>query len=153
MLATLPTGRSDVVVRDVFDGDATPPHVTTTEFVEDVRRVLRPGGVYLANCADRPPLHRLRAEVATFREVFGDAVAVVAEPALLRSRRYGNFVLAGIAPVEDERTEGTQDPLADLGSAALERALRSLSVPARIVHGPDTKALAGSTRPLRDPMA
>ena len=61
--------------------------------VAQVARVLRPGGVYLANCADRPPLAGARAEVATLRAAFAD-VAVIAEPGLLRGRGYGNVVLA-----------------------------------------------------------
>ena len=55
-LSTLPDASADVVVRDVFAGDTTPDHVRTREMVAQVARVLRPGGVYLANCADRPPL-------------------------------------------------------------------------------------------------
>ncbi len=136
-LATLPGGSADAVLRDVFAGDRTPPHLTTEEFVRDVARVLRPGGVYLANCADRPPLALARAEAATARAVFAH-VAVVAEPSLLRGRRYGNIVVVG-----------TDDPdlLADAG---LARDLRSLPVPARLLAGEELDVFAGRTAPLRD---
>jgi spermidine synthase len=93
-LERLPDSAADVVVRDAFAGDGTPPHLATREFAAQVARTLRPGGVYLANCADRPPLALARTEVATLADVFAH-VAVVAEPGVLRGRRYGNLVLAG----------------------------------------------------------
>ncbi|MGY4646126.1 spermidine synthase [Cellulomonas sp. URHB0016] len=137
-LTTMASASVDVVVRDVFAGDATPAHVRTLEFTQDVARVLRPGGAYLANCADRPPLATTRSEVATLAAVFRD-VAVVAEPALLRGRGYGNVVLAA-----------TDDPVL-LGSAALERAIRSLPAPARLLHGADVLAFRAGGQALRDP--
>lgn len=136
-LATLPGASADAVLRDVFAGDRTPPHVTTEEFVRDVARVLRPGGVYLANCADRPPLALARAEAATVATVFAH-VGVVSEPALLRGRRYGNLLVVG-----------TDDPDV-LASAPLARALRSLPVPARLLAGDELRAFVGRTPPLRD---
>jgi spermidine synthase len=137
-LARIPDASVDVVVRDVFAGDATPPHVTTSEFTTDVARTLRDEGVYLANCADRPPLALVRAEAATLASVFPH-VAVVAEPGQLRGRRYGNLVLAG-----------THDP-ALLASAGLERALRSLPTPSRLLRDVELAEFVGSARPLTDP--
>ena len=128
-LARLPTGSADVIIRDVFAGATTPRHVTTLEFTADAARVLRPGGVYLANCADRPPLERARSEVATLRAVFADAAAT-AEPGQLRGRRYGNLVLAG------------SDQPGLLGSAELARVIRSLPAPTRLLHGPDLAAFS-----------
>lgn len=139
-LSRLPDASADVVVRDVFAGSVTPDHVRTREMVAQVTRVLRPGGVYLANCADRPPLTGARAEGATLREAFAD-VAVVAEPGLLRGRGYGNVVLAA-----------TDDPDL-LGSAALARAIRSLPAPARLLHGAEVAAFVGSVAPLTDVLA
>lgn len=139
-LARLADASADVVVRDVFAGDTTPGHVRTREMVALVTRVLRPGGVYLANCADRPPLAGARAEVATLREAFAD-VAVIAEPGLLRGRGYGNVVLAA-----------TDDPDL-LGSPALARAVRSLPAPARLLHGAEVTAFVGTATPLADPAA
>jgi len=136
-LRTLPDASADAVLRDVFAGDRTPPHVTTAEFVRDVARVLRPGGVYLANCADRPPLALARAEAATLASVFAH-VGVVAEPAVLRGRRYGNVVLVA-----------TDDPalLDDPGTA---RDLRSLPVPARLLVGEELAGFVGRAAPLHD---
>ena len=126
----------DVVIRDAFANDSTPAHLCTVEFAGQVARVLRPGGVYLANCADRPPLGLARAEAATLRAVFDD-VAVVAEPGQVKGRRHGNVVLAGA----HRRM---------LDDAALARELRSLAVPARLLHGPELDALVSGARPLYD---
>lgn len=111
--------------------------MSTQEFTRDVARVLRPGGVYLANCADRPPLALARAEAATLGTVFAH-VGVVAEPGVLRGRRYGNLVLVG-----------TDDP-ALLAGAGLGRDLRSLPVPARLLVDDELRAFVGRTPPLRD---
>lgn len=92
-LASRPDASADLVVRDVFAGEHTPRHVTTAEFVADVARVLAPGGVYLANVADSGGLHELRAECATAAARFR-YVALLADPGLLRRRRYANSVLA-----------------------------------------------------------
>jgi len=92
----------DVVVRDVFAGDRTPAHLVGTGFAAEAHRVLRPGGVLLVNCADKPPLTTARREVASLAQAFGpDAassgrLAAVAEPAILKGRRYGNLVLAAV---------------------------------------------------------
>lgn len=134
-LGRLPDASADVVVRDVFAGDQTPDPLTTAELTADVSRVLRPGGLYLANCADRPPLTLARSEVATVASVFAH-VAAVAEPAQLKGRRYGNVVIAA-----------TDSP-AVLDSPALGRALRSLPVPAHVLHGAELSSFA-SRAPVR----
>lgn len=155
-LATLATSSADVVVRDVFAGDSTPDHLLTVEFVVDVLRVLRPGGLYLVNCADKPPLSTARAEVATIRAALDsvatdsvprtdDDLALITEPAVLKARRYGNIVLAATAPGGPRDGDG-------LASAGLARALRSLAVPAHILCGPDeVSRFAGTAVPLVDP--
>ena len=139
-VAAMPDASLDVVVRDVFDGTSTPAELTTSEFVADVVRVLRPGGVYLANCADRPPLALAKAEVATLRRLMSE-VALVAEPGVLRGRRYGNVVLAAV-PVRESGP--------GLDGAGLARALRSLPVPTRLLHGGELAEFAAGTPVLRD---
>ncbi|WP_243738115.1 spermidine synthase [Cellulomonas shaoxiangyii] len=136
-LAGMADASWDVVVRDVFAGDRTPEHLTSAEVARDVARVLRPGGLYLANCADRPPLALARAEAATLATVFR-YVAVVAEPGQLRGRHYGNLVLAGT----------DEDGLLD--DPGLARTLRTLPVPARVLVGADARAFVGRAAPLRD---
>jgi spermidine synthase len=137
-LERLPDASADVVVRDVFAGDRTPPHVCTREMVAHVARVLRPGGTYLVNCADRPPLTLARSEAATLADAFTH-VALVAEPALLRGRGYGNVVLAAT---------DRHDLLDD---ARLEREIRSLPAPARLLRGDEARLFRGHAPVLHDP--
>jgi spermidine synthase len=131
-----PAASADAVVRDVFAGDSTPAHLTTTGFVSEAARVLRPGGIYLANVADRDDLAVLRAEVATVRSVFAHT-ALVADPGALRRRRYANAVLVG-----------SSEPLP---VAALTRRLASGAARARLVHGEALADFCAGARPLADP--
>jgi spermidine synthase len=93
-LAALPAADADLVVLDAFCGSAVPPHLTTEEHVAEVRRVLRPGGGYALNLADGAGLAFVRAAVRTLRAAFPE-VALLAPPAVLRGRRFGNVVLVG----------------------------------------------------------
>ncbi|WP_407318220.1 fused MFS/spermidine synthase [Isoptericola halotolerans] len=149
-LAGLPAASFDVVVRDVFDGDRTPDHLVGAEFAVAAHRVLRPGGVLLANCADRPPLHLARREAAALADAFGTESArtgrlgLVAEPAVLKGRRYGNVVLAAVRAPTDDPAGRTDDPaVVDLRDAGLARDLRSLPVPARLLVTDDVTRFAG----------
>lgn len=65
-------GSADVVVGDAFGSLAVPWHLTTREWAEEIRRVLRPNGVYALNVIDARPLRLLRAEAATLLDVFED---------------------------------------------------------------------------------
>ena len=92
-LEHLNPGTSDVVVTDVFGGALMPSHLATVEFVWQVRSVLKPDGVYAVNVADTGVLPFARSQAATLAEVFGHVV-VLADPGVLRGRRFGNLVLA-----------------------------------------------------------
>jgi SAM-dependent methyltransferase len=83
------SGAFDLVVGDAFASRAVPWHLTTREFLAEVRRVLRPDGVYALNLVDGGELEFLRAELATLESVFDDVV-VVANPRQVS----GNFVVA-----------------------------------------------------------
>ena len=87
-----PPGAYDVVVGDAFGGLAVPWHLTTREMIAQVRRVLRPGGVYVLNVIDYPPAHFVRAETATLREAFQD-VLLLGTDAQAAGEEGGNFVL------------------------------------------------------------
>ncbi len=83
-----------LVVGDAFGGPAVPWHLATVEFVEDVRRVLAPGGIYALNVIDHPPGRFVRAETATLLEVFAH-VAVIAPRPQIDGTTGGNYVLIG----------------------------------------------------------
>jgi spermidine synthase len=82
----------DLAIGDAFGGLAVPWHLATREFVEQVDRVLRPGGVYVINVIDHPPLGFARAEAATLGAVF-EHVALIAPPDRLAGRAGGNMIL------------------------------------------------------------
>jgi spermidine synthase len=83
-----------VVVGDAFSGRSVPWHLTTVEFLTDVRDKLNDSGFYVMNTIDHPPTRFARAELATIAEVF-PYVAVVAPEGYLKLERGGNFVLVG----------------------------------------------------------
>ncbi|MDP8974983.1 MAG: fused MFS/spermidine synthase [Actinomycetota bacterium] len=92
-LGRLPDAGQDVVLGDAFGGLAVPWHLTTIEFAMALKATLRPGGIYILNLIDYPPMRFARAETATLLEVF-DHVAVIAPPALLINQQGGNVVVA-----------------------------------------------------------
>jgi SAM-dependent methyltransferase len=129
-LADERTASADVLVGDAFSARAVPWHLATVEFAREIRRVLRPGGVYALNVIDQPPMALVRAEVATLRAVFGD-VALVAPRG-----GGGNFVLlaAETALPRGVRTGSRggrgYDAAATARFAAGAEALRDMDAPA-----------------------
>jgi len=63
---------ADVVVGDAFSGYTVPWHLTTTEWLEEVKRVLKPGGLYTLNVIDHDPFEFFKAEAATLLKSFAD---------------------------------------------------------------------------------
>jgi spermidine synthase len=104
----LATDSRDVVIGDAFGGLAVPWHLTTSEFVDEVQRVLRPGGIYVLNLIDHPPLAFARAEAATLTDAFADAV-VIAPTARLEGTEGGNFVLAAGEELDSARIQALLD--------------------------------------------
>jgi len=132
-LASARPGLADVVVRDVFAGDRVPADLVTVGAAQAVARALAPGGLYLANCVDWPPLAQARAEAATLATVFAH-VAVVAETGVLRGRRYGNVVLVACDT--------------SLEQMATSRPLRQGVVPARVLLDDAVRHFAGAAAPI-----
>ncbi|MFC9157636.1 spermidine synthase [Streptomyces bauhiniae] len=137
-LAKVPDGWADLIVADVFSGARTPAHLTSTEFLDEVRRALRPGGVYTANLADGPPLAHLRAQIATAAARFAE-LALIADPAVLRGKRFGNAILVA---------SDTPLPLAEL-----TRRAASDPHPARLEHGARLMDFTGGATPVTDTSA
>ncbi|MGX1883089.1 spermidine synthase [Streptomyces sp. NPDC055287] len=130
-----PAASADVLVADVFGGSRVPAHLTSVEYARLAERVLRPGGTYAANLADGAPFTFLRSQVATFAAVF-DEVALIAEPGVLRGRRFGNAVLiASRAPID---------------TAALARRTAADVFPARVESGRSLTRFTGGAKTVRD---
>ncbi|GAB2953200.1 fused MFS/spermidine synthase [Streptomyces pseudoechinosporeus] len=137
-LARVPDGWADLVIADVFSGARTPAHLTSTEFLDDVRRVVKAGGLYAANLADGPPLAHLRGQIATAAGVFPE-LALVADPAVLRGKRFGNAVLVA---------SGRPLPIAEL-----TRRAASDPHPARVEHGRTLTDFTGGATAVTDAAA
>ncbi|MGW6917173.1 spermidine synthase [Kitasatospora sp. NPDC054939] len=137
-LAATPADGLDLIVADVFQGSRTPAHLTSVEFLRLAAAALRGGGCYAANLADGPPLDFARAQAATLRAVFPET-CLIAEPSVLRGRRYGNILLVG-----------SDRPLP---AADLARRLAADVFPARLTDGRDLAAFTGRTPPVTDATA
>ncbi|WP_370093519.1 spermidine synthase [Streptacidiphilus sp. MAP12-20] len=135
VLTRTPEGWADLVIADVFSGARVPAHCTTVEFAEAAARALAPGGRYAVNIADGGRLPFARRQVATLRAVFPE-VALVADPAVLRGKRFGNLILlAATTPL----------PLAELG-----RSMAGDPVLGRIEQGADLVDFQAGALPVRD---
>lgn len=128
----------DLLIVDVFSGARIPAHLTSVEFAEQAARVLRPGGIYAANLADGPGLRFVRAQVATARTVFAQT-AIVAQPPVLRGRRFGNLLLVA----------GTQP----LPLRVLARRTASDVFAARVLAGADLDRFVSGAQPVTDDSA
>ncbi len=101
-LAKLPAGLRgtvDLLIVDVFGGARIPAHVTSVEFYAECAAFLAADGVMLVNVADGSGAAFARGQGSTLATVFADPsagpgphLAVLAEPHVLRGRRFGNFV-------------------------------------------------------------
>jgi spermidine synthase len=138
VLGEVPAGSFDLVIADLFTGYRTPAHVTTVEFAQAAAAALTPRGIFAANMGDGPPLTHARARVATVRAVFPHA-CLIADPGVLRGRRFGNLVLAA------SRHE--------LPVAALARRAAGDPFPGRVLHGAELDRFAGGARPVSEALA
>ncbi|GAA3477906.1 fused MFS/spermidine synthase [Streptomyces yanii] len=135
LLEQTPPGTVDVLIADVFGGSRVPAHLTSVEYAQAAGRALRDDGVYAANLADGAPFAFLRSQLANFATVF-EELALIAEPAVLRGRRFGNHVLVA-----------SHSPL---DTAALARRCAADVFPARVEHGAGLVRLIGAARPVGD---
>jgi len=78
-LPDLPADGYDLVVGDAFSSRSVPWHLTTVEVAREVRRLLRPGGIYAVNVIDGGANGFARAELATLRAAFGHVEVVLPE--------------------------------------------------------------------------
>ncbi|MER5829670.1 fused MFS/spermidine synthase [Streptomyces sp. NPDC002130] len=134
-LENAPANSADVLLADVFSGSRVPAHLTSVSYVREAARVLRGSGVYLANLPDAAPFAFLRSQLATLSDAFEELV-LIAEPGVLRGRRFGNAVLvAGHRAID---------------VAALARLTAADAFPARVEHGAALREFIGGARAVRD---
>ena len=138
ILGQVPAGSFDLVIADLFTGSRTPAHATTVEFAQDAATALTPSGIFAANMGDGPPFAHARARVATVRAVFPHA-CLIADPAVLRGRRFGNLVLAASRQ--------------KLPVAALARRTAGDPFPGRLIDSEELDRFASGARPVTDALA
>ncbi len=146
VLGKLPAGMHgamDLVVVDIFSGSQTPAHVSSVEFYELVRPLLAPNGLVVVNAAGGTGLPFVRGQLATLKALFSEVVAV-AEPQVLKGRRFGNVVI-----IASNAAPGS--PVGELDW--LPRLLAGGPHPARLLEGRELTELVGSTRAVTDATA
>jgi spermidine synthase len=134
---SLTPGTRDLIIRDVFSGAFTPRALTTREFNDHARRVLAPGGLYVVNSGDAPDLKNAREDAATIADAFAHTM-IIADPAMLKGRRYGNMIMAG-----------SHEPFGD--DPQLARKLLGGAVPAHIWDDAKVRAFAVGAQVRHDP--
>jgi spermidine synthase len=133
-LGALANASADLVVLDAFAGGRVPGDLTTAEAFADAARVLRPGGLFVANIADGPPLDYTRRLLAGLRGVFGH-ILVRTDPAV-RKKRFGNLVVAAATVA--------------LPTAELVRRAHGAMLPTTVLSGPELERLVATARPWTD---
>lgn len=126
---------ADLLVLDAFSGATMPVELATTEYLGDITRVLRPAGTLLINLADGKGLAFARRLAATVQGSFRH-VALLAEPAILRGRRFGNLIVAA------SRTELPVDLLTRRAAGGLTQA--------RCLHGEALTNFVAGAHPIKD---
>lgn len=156
VLAKLPEGMRgamDLVVVDIFAGARTPAHVSSVEFYELIRPLLAPGGVVAVNAADGAGLPFVRGQAATLAALFG-SVAAIAEPQVLKGRRFGNVVLVASEPLEEAGGSAPRSPSPANGELEwLPRLLAGGPHPARMLAGREFAEFARGAKPVTDATA
>ncbi|WP_433052802.1 spermidine synthase [Dactylosporangium sp. CS-033363] len=137
---SLAPGRFDLVIADVYGGARVPAHLASLEFLTAASRLLRPGGIYVANLADGAGLGFARGQAVTLRRLYGEVV-LLAEPSVLRGRRFGNVIL--VAAAEPGR----------IPQARLARAGAGDPFPARLVAENDLTDLIAGAKVVTDATA
>ncbi|SCG14021.1 hypothetical protein GA0070610_0214 [Micromonospora echinofusca] len=138
LVAAEATDSRDLVVGDAFGHLVVPWHLATREMAAEVRRVTRPGGVYVQNVIDYPPLRFIRSELATVAAEFRH-VALIAPAAALAGREGSNFlIVASDAPLPLE---------------AVRARLAELREDASLLAGADLTAFVGEALVLTDDYA
>ncbi|WP_326561188.1 fused MFS/spermidine synthase [Micromonospora sp. NBC_01796] len=138
LVGELPDDSADLVVGDAFGHLVVPWHLATREMAADIRRVVRPGGMYVQNVIDYPPLRFIRAELATVKAEFTH-VAVVAPPNAITGARGANFlIVAADTPLPIE---------------ALRTRLGALDEPVTVLDGPNLDGFIDDAIVLTDEYA
>lgn len=126
---------ADVSILDAYAAGQVPAELTTTAYLGDLGRVLRPDGLLLLNLADEPGLRYVARVLAslTASGCYGEMV-VVATQEVLKGRRFGNAVVAaGRGPLD---------------LVAIRRRVARSPFPTGVRVGAEVERIAAGARPF-----
>lgn len=124
-LRDLGADRFDLVVGDAFASTAVPWHLTTVEVLDQLRRLMRPDGVYVMNVLDGGDSEFARAQIATLQDRFDHVVAILPPDGVPSDRAVNQVLVASdkrlpdLAVDPDDGTVLSSDELADYVHGAM----------------------------------
>lgn len=127
----------DVIVRDAFTDGVVPAHMRTHNFTAAAFDALKPGGLFIANCAHGGGVDA-RADIASISAVFPEVISIQ-DPKVGRSGRRGNVLAVA-----------SKAPLGSYPLAELDRLLRKLPLPARPKDSRELAQWCAGVAPLSD---
>jgi spermidine synthase len=110
---------TDIVIGDAFGSRSVPFHLATEEFLHEIDRVLRPGGIYAANIIDGGGQKFLAAEAATLARVF-DHVVVIRGEAVVDGLRGNSVIIASDTPLDPARFDRLMRDAGDPGEVVTD---------------------------------
>ncbi len=120
-LPNLPVGRYDLVIGDAFNDVSVPYHLTTLQFNQQVKALLKDQGIYMVNVVDKLHTGRfLRAYVNTLQRTFPQVYVLRYDADWDSDSRYTYVVAASQAPItatalqEANLRSGRGEPVAQL---------------------------------------
>jgi spermidine synthase len=131
LLQSLPPKRQfDIIVGDAFHDISVPPHLVTREFAQELRKRLKPHGIYTLAVVDhtRQPLFLLSA-VRTLQQVFADVEVWADVEQLSVGGRVTFVVRAAAEGSPDGRIEGDERTWLRWPGDRLAQAIVSTAVP------------------------
>ncbi len=88
----------DLIIGDAYGGLTVPWHLTTTEFIAEIDRTLRPDGLYVMNMIDGGENRFARAQAVTLLEHF-EHLVVIEPPNGIGSQPRNQLFIASDAPI------------------------------------------------------
>lgn len=126
---------ADVVVVDAFAGAQVPPSLASAEFFAELRRIIVPGGLLCMNVTDTAPFAWTR-RVLSGLSIYFPHLAISAESATLKGRRFGNLVIAAST--------------SSLPLDAIIRRASGAAFPYRVMRGDEVRSWMGGAQPFHD---
>lgn len=122
----------DLVVGDAFASTSVPWHLTTSEVMREIERMLRPGGIYVMNVIDGGASRYARAQIATLQDTFDHVVAILPSGGVPAGEPANQVLVASDRPIPR---------------------ITPLSGDGEVIDGEELRSYVGDARVLRDDFA